>query len=129
MSLIFPILFGCARDNPETITNPPVIQKIYPINEYTLTISEPSGIVYNSKNNSLMVVSDGSPDIYEISFTGNTLNTIVASGSDMEGITLSKNCDTIYVVEEKKKFVTSFNLNGISYISFSADVASMIIVL
>ena len=71
-----------------------------------------------------MVVSDGSPDIYEISFTGNTLNTIVASGSDMEGITLSKNCDTIYVVEEKKKFVTSFNLNGNKLFSFSADVAS-----
>ncbi len=41
-----------------------------------------------------------------------TLNTIPTSGSDMEGITLSKNCDTIYVVEEKKKLVTSFNLSG-----------------
>ncbi len=57
-----------------------------------------------------MVVSDGYPNIYEIGFTGITLNTIIATGSDMEGITLSKNCDTIYVVEEKKKLVTAFNL-------------------
>lgn len=67
-----------------------------------LDILEPSGIVYNSINNSLMVVSDGRPDIYEVSLFGVTLNTIIASGSDMEGITLSRNCDTIYVVEEKK---------------------------
>ena len=118
------IFFGCARDNPETITNPPNIQKIYPINTYTLTIPEPSGIAYNSKNNSLMVVSDGYPNIYEIGFTGITLNTIIATGSDMEGITLSKNCDTIYVVEEKKKVVTAFNLNGVKLYSFSANVAT-----
>ncbi len=118
------IFFGCTRDNPATITNLPNIQKIYPINTYTLTILEPSGVAYNSKNNSLMVVSDGSPYIYEINFTGITLNTIIASGSDMEGITLSKNCDTIYVVEERKKLVTSFNLNGNKLSSFSVDVAT-----
>ncbi len=72
-----------------------------------------------------MVVSDGRPDIYEIGFTGITLSTIPASGSDMEGITLSKNCDTIYVVEEKKKLVTSFNLNGTKLTSFSANVATI----
>ena len=43
----------------------------------------------------------------------------------MEGITLSKNCDTIYVVEEKKKLVTSFNLNGTKLASFSANVATI----
>ena len=122
--IITSVFFGCARDNPETITNPPNIPKIYPINVYTLTVTEPSGIAYNSKNNSLMVVSDGFPNIYEISFTGVTLKTIIASGSDMEGITLSQNCDTIYVVEEKKKLVTSFDLNGSKLSSFSVDVAT-----
>lgn len=123
--LIMSILIGCSRDNPETITNPLVIQKIFPINEYALTIPEPSGVAYNSKNNSLMVVSDGRPDIYEINFAGITLNTIAASGSDMEGITLSTTCDTIYVVEEKKKLVTSFDLVGNKIASFSADVATI----
>ncbi len=122
--IIIPIVLGCSRDNPESITNPPSVQKIYPISEHLLDIPEPSGIAYNSINNSLMVVSDGRPDIYEVSLVGVTLNTIIASGSDMEGITLSRNCDTIYVVEEKKKLVTSFNLSGLKLASFSADVAT-----
>jgi uncharacterized protein YjiK len=122
--IIIPIFIGCSREDPESITNPPVIEKIFPINVYSLSIPEPSGVAYNSKNNSLMVVSDGNPYIYEIDFTGITLNTITVSGSDMEGITLSKNCDTIYVVEEKKKLVTSFNLNGNKLNSFSVNVAT-----
>lgn len=119
-------ILGCGRNNPETITDPPVvIDKIFPINEYLLTVPEPSGIAYNSVNNSFMVVSDGRPDIYEINFTGITINTIPASGSDMEGIALSKNCDTIYVVEEKKRIVTLFNLSGTKLKSFPADVATV----
>ena len=39
------IFFGCARDNPETITNPPNIQKIYPINIYTLTLQNHQGLL------------------------------------------------------------------------------------
>lgn len=125
LSFLLISVLGCGRNNPETITNPPVvIDKIIPLSEYQLTVPEPSGIAYNSVKNSFMVVSDGRTDIYEISFTGITLNTIPASGSDMEGITLSKNCDTIYVVEEKKKLVTSFNLNGTKLNSFSVNVAT-----
>lgn len=124
--LFFTILLlnGCSRDNPGSIVSPPDIPQINPIATYTLTISEPSGITFNSKNNSLMVVSDGFPDIYEISFTGVTLKTIIASGSDMEGISLSKNCDTVYVVEEKKKQVTTFDLSGNKLFSLSINVAT-----
>ncbi len=122
--VILSFFFGCSRDNPDSIVNPPLIQKIYPINEYLLDIPEPSGIAYNSNNNSFMIVSDGRTDIYEVSLVGITLSTIIASGSDMEGITLSRNCDTIYVVEEKIKLVTSFNLSGSKLASFSVDVAT-----
>lgn len=122
--LLIVLFLGCSRENPEVTNNPPEVQKIFPINEISLTIPEPSGIAYNSINNSLMVVSDGRPEIYEIDFSGNILNSIVTAGADMEGICLSKNCDTIYVVEEKKKLVTTFNLNGSKLSSFSVDVAT-----
>jgi len=121
--ILIPILAGCSRDNPETIINPPINEKIFPINVYSLSIPEPSGIVYNSKENTFMVVSDGRPEIYEIDFSGVVLRTIVTSGVDMEGITLSADCDTIYVVEEKKKIVTAFNINGSKLYSFNANVA------
>lgn len=124
VSLSLILFIKCSRDNPEAIAEPKTISKIFPLEEYNLNISEPSGIAYNSKNNTLMVVSDGNPDIYEIAFNGAILNTISASGSDMEGITLSKNCDTIYVVEEKKKMVTTFDLSGNKINSFSVNVAT-----
>lgn len=123
-TLIILLLIGCSRDNPESINNPPEVQKIFPTNEISLTIPEPSGIAYNSVNNSLMIVSDGRPDIYEIDFSGNILSSIISAGADMEGICLSKNCDTIYVVEEKKKLITSFDLSGSKLFSFSVDVAT-----
>lgn len=124
MLIVFILCNGCSRDNPESVVSPPDIQKIYPISTFSLIIPEPSGITYNSKNNSLMIVSDGNPDIYEINFSGIIQSKIVSSGSDMEGIALSKNCDTIYVVEEKKKQVTAFDLSGNKLFSFSADVAT-----
>jgi uncharacterized protein YjiK len=122
--IISTVFLGCSRDNPENITNPPSIEKIYPLNEYLLDIPEPSGVAYNSISNSLMIVSDGQPEIFEVSFSGVRINAITTSGSDMEGITLSRNCDTIFVVEEKKKLVTSFNLSGVKLASFSVNVAS-----
>jgi uncharacterized protein YjiK len=119
--LLFP---KCSRENPTTTLSTKTIEKIFPVEEYNLDIPEPSGIAYNSRNNTFMVVSDSKPDIYEINFSGVILNTIQASGSDMEGITLSKNCDTIYVVEEKKKLVTTFDLLGNKISSFSVNVAT-----
>lgn len=124
ISSLMILLPGCSRDNPFVIPEKETINKIFPLEEIELNIPEPSGIAYNSKNNTLMVVSDGKPDIYEIDFNGAILNIIPASGSDMEGITLSKNCDTIYVVEEKKKLVTTFDLSGNKIASFSVNVAA-----
>ncbi|MDT3696195.1 MAG: SdiA-regulated domain-containing protein [Ignavibacterium sp.] len=115
---------GCSRDNPAVVTDTKTINKIFPLEEYNLDIPEPSGITYNSKNNTLMVVSDGESNIYEIAFNGAILNSIPTSGSDMEGITLSKNCDTIFVVEEKKKLVTAFDLSGNKITSFSVNVST-----
>lgn len=115
---------GCSRDNPEIISGNGEIRKIYPVAVHQLGIPEPSGIAYNFKNNSLMIVSDGRTDVYETNFTGEILRIIPSVGSDMEGIALSKNCDTIFVVEEKKKMVTAVDINGNKLYSFSVNVAS-----
>lgn len=120
---IIAIEISCSRNNPVTAYPIKDIPKIYPINTYNLTISEPSGIAYNSLNNTLVIVSDGFQDIYETNLVGVVLKKIVTTGADMEGIALSKNCDTIYVTEEKKKLITSFDLNGNKLSSFSVNVA------
>ena len=118
------INLSCSRNDPAVASNAPTIQSLKPLAVYDLDISEPSGIAYNSKNNSLMVVSDGKPDIYEINFTGTILKTIPSTSSDMEGIALTKNCDTIFVVEETNKLVTSYLESGTRLNSFSFNVAT-----
>jgi len=119
---------GCKREEPakETIIGPTGTATLQPIAEYYLgtNILEPSGIFYNSKNNSLMVVSDAQSEIFEIDFKGFLTRTITISSSDLEGIALTKNCDTIFVTEEKNRLVTSYLINGSKLSSFSVDVAT-----
>lgn len=91
---------------------------------YDLGISEPSGIAYNSVSGLFMIVSDNKNDIFLVDSIGNTEGTISTSSSDMEGITLSKNCDTIYVVEETNQLVVSYLATGIRLTSFPVNVAT-----
>jgi uncharacterized protein YjiK len=97
-----------------------------PIAEIDLSsfLSEPSGIVYNSISNSFYVVSDTISKIFEIDLEGNLLNAININADDLEGISLSKNSDTIYVVEESDHLITSFLTNGSRIGSISISVST-----
>jgi uncharacterized protein YjiK len=115
-------LTSCDSDTPTV----PGIKLLEPIAEIDLSkiLSEPSGIVYNSVNNSLYVVSDTTSIIFEIDLNGNLLHQINITANDLEGITVSKNSDTIYVVEESDNLVTSFLTNGNKIASFNIDVST-----
>lgn len=128
--LCFGALFvGCKRETPVQGSNivPSGIETLQPIAQYYLgaDISEPSGIIYNAKNNSFYVVSDSHKELYEIDFHGTLLRTIVTTSTDLEGISVSRSGDTIYVVEEKNRIVVSYLLNGTKLSSFSANVATI----
>ncbi len=116
--------FNCSRNN--SINESANVQQLTQLNVYNLNISEPSGIAYNSAHNSLLIVSDGKSEIYEVDFSGNILNAIPTNCSDMEGITLSKNCDTIFVVEETNKLVSTLLYSGNKVASFSVNVATSV---
>ncbi len=115
-------LSGCSSDS-QTISE---VKLLEPIAEIDLSniLSEPSGIVYNFVNNSFYIVSDTLPKIFEIDLAGNLLRSIQVNANDLEGITLSINRDTIYVVEESDNLVTSFLLNGTKIKSFSVNVST-----
>lgn len=120
--LLIIFLTSCNSDTSEIVE----IKLLEPIAEIDLSsiLSEPSGIVYNPLNNSFYVVSDTLAKIFEIDVAGNLLRSIQVNANDLEGITLSKNLDTIYVVEESDKLVTSFLLNGTKINSFSVNVST-----
>jgi len=121
ITLFIILLTSCDSDT----TTIPEIKLLDLIAEIDLSsvLSEPSGIVYNSVNNSFYIVSDTLPQIFEIDIYGNLLGSIQVNANDLEGITLSINQDTIYVVEESDNLVTSFLLDGTKINSFSIDVS------
>jgi uncharacterized protein YjiK len=115
---------SCSKQDIDGKGNGSSAESLEPIVVYSLDISEPSGITYNSLSNIFMLVSDDKPDIFLIDSVGNIKGTIPTSSSDLEGITLSENCDTLFVVEETKRLVTAYNNSGTRLSSFLVDVAT-----
>ena len=122
------LCIGCTRQEPvnDVPLPPPGIVTLQPLSVIDLSadLLEPSGIFYNSRSNSLMVISDGRPEIFELSLSGAVLKKTMTAGSDFEGITMNKTCDTIYVVEETRQLVTSYLLDGTKISSFAVHVAT-----
>ncbi len=126
---VSPAFIGCEREAPAQGANivPPGVVTLQPIAQYYIgtDVSEPSGIIHYAKNNSFFVVSDSHKELYEIDSHGALLRTIPSIGTDLEGISLSRSGDTIYVVEERNRVVVSYLTNGTKISSFSADVATI----
>jgi len=122
------VVQGCDRRAPETVVAPPVSQPLLqPFASYSLQphVAEPSGIVYNARNNSMFVVTDSHSDIVEIDLTGRKLRGIATVSADLEGVALTTSGDTLYVAEEQRRLISAYTLAGAPLYSFSADVATM----
>lgn len=120
------MFFSCKRDEPVEPIVDGSITPLVQLAQYTTSVSEPSGLYYNTKTNSLWTVSDGNKTVYEIDFTGNVLRSMIISSSDLEGITFSANCDTFYVAEETNQLITKYLVNGTKLYSFPVNVATMV---
>jgi len=124
-SIIFLLaMIGCNRNQPtDMITNIPT-SELKLIASYKTNVPEPSGLFYNSKTGSLFTVSDGNSTVYEIDLVGRIKNSFEIQSTDLEGITFSPNCDTMYVVEEKNQLVSKYLSNGTKLYSFPVNVAT-----
>lgn len=119
------LVSGCKRNEPQSAEVPvSPDSSLLPLVAYNLPVSEPSGLSYCAATNTLYMVSDAHPEIFEMSLDGKILRTISAVGSDFEGICLSKNNDTIFVVEEANYMVAKFLQNGQRVGSFKAVLSS-----
>ncbi len=129
-SLLFLVCICCLRgcSRPEAALEPEstdltVLQPIAAI-DLAPNIPEPSGLAFNRKNNTLMVVSDAKSDIFEIDFSGSIKNKIATTSTDLEGVAITQNGDTLYVVEERNQRVVSYAQNGQRLNSISVRVAT-----
>lgn len=91
---------------------------------YSTLVREPSGLAYNTRNNSLMTVSDADAAVYEMDFNGNIIKELKISADDLEGIALSKDCDTIYVAEERNQLISKFLFDGTKISSLKINVST-----
>ncbi|MFN4300006.1 MAG: SdiA-regulated domain-containing protein [Thermaurantimonas sp.] len=80
--------------------------KIAPYMSHYIEVSEPSGLVYYSNNNSLFIVSDDG-DLFETTLDGKILRKAPYEGVDFEAVTVVN--DLIYVVEERHRNVLVFD--------------------
>jgi uncharacterized protein YjiK len=94
------------------------------ISERTIDVKEPSGLAYNAARGTLFCVGDNQSVVYELSLAGDILNKITVSSSDMEGITFSKNYDTMFVIEEGNYKVQGYTLSGVKGASWSIVTSS-----
>lgn len=124
--LLFVSLAACKRDEPNNGVNPITATDLKQLAVYKTTVSEPSGLFYNSKRNSLFTVSDGNSTVYELDFNGSVLHSFVINSSDLEGIAFTANFDTMYVAEETNQLITKYTASGTKLYSFPVNVATLI---
>lgn len=129
-ALFLSMLAGCSRHQPETNPsgpNNPQDITLQPLQVIDLlpAIPEPSGLAYNRIRNTLLVVSDAKPDIFEIGFDGALLRSVPVAGSDLEGVAVTAGGDTLYAVEERNRLVVSCDHSGRRLNTFSVNVATL----
>jgi uncharacterized protein YjiK len=120
------LALGCSRSDPEGATVTSKATPLVKVAEYATAVPEPSGLVYNSKTNTLMTVSDQNSTVYELDFTGTVVKSMVIPSTDMEGIALSSNCDTMYIAEETSELISKYLMTGAKLMSFPSAVATVV---
>jgi uncharacterized protein YjiK len=120
---IFLCISGCSRGDPSnTPSSNNDASFITPLSSSNLAVIEPSGLIYNSKRGTLFSVGDNQPVIYELNTSGQVIGSITISANDMEGISFTPGNDTIYIVEETKKLLSLFTLQGKKITSYQLNI-------
>ncbi len=119
--LLCTIVIGCQKSSSNDKKEGTSLKMLA---EFNTEVPEPSGLAYNSKTNTLFTVSDGNSTVYEIDFKGKILSSLKIDNVDLEGIALSANCDTMYVIDEAYNYVSQYLMDGKKLYTFPLNVAT-----
>ncbi len=90
------------------------------IKKIPLKVPEPSGITFNKKENTLLIVSDESSRIYKLQPNGKIKDSLSVNGLDLEGIAYI-NDTSIVTILERDRAVVILSTTGEELSRFSID--------
>ena len=79
---------------------------------YNLTMPEPSGLAMDPDMKHLWIVSDRKGQIYKTDLRGVVQEKIDIKASDFEGVAISREGETLYVIDEAKNRIQCYQHNG-----------------
>ncbi len=82
------------------------------INEYNISVPEPSGLTFNKDYTALWTVSDNTNHVYKLNLKGKVLKELNFTGNDLEGIAFDKTTGTLWIAEERLREVVNISLEG-----------------
>jgi len=111
--VMFVSVIFSACDLEEVVNEPDNQFILKKISEFDLEISEPSGLTYDPNTQTLWTVND--PDnnqVYNISLTGELIQTLDFVGEDLEGIAYDNSTNSLWIVEEGLMEIVNLSLEG-----------------
>lgn len=81
-------------------------------NSFALEVTEPSGLALAADGKSLWTVSDNTNQVFQLSLTGQTLQTLSYQGRDLEGIAIDTVTHTFWVAEEHSRELVELDSSG-----------------
>jgi len=92
------------------------------IASYDLAVPEPSGLAPSAQSDRFYTVSDQTNQIYQISSTGQVLETYSYKGADLEGIAFNPNTSSFWIVQERTREVLQLRTNGTEFQRFTLNI-------
>ncbi|MCB2199047.1 SdiA-regulated domain-containing protein [bacterium] len=117
------LLLCCGSGNGDPVKPGPVDSTYtwVQIEEYDLTIPEPSGLVYDEARERFWIVSDNTGQLHALSKKGIVLQTLPWVGADLEAITIDPQDGSFYVTEERTAAVYHLDADGHYLNTFQFD--------
>ncbi len=98
-------LYSCTKEKPVVPEPSYTVGTLELLNSYDINITEPSGLSYGPENNTFLIVSDNTNNVYETDLTGNVIRELGFVGSDLEGVTYNPIDDIVAVTDEQEREV------------------------
>src|SRR6056297_1637290 len=108
--LIFLITISCSLQ--DTATEPANKYSLDLIAEYSINVSEPSGLTYDENTQTLWTVSDKDNKIYQLNLEGEVINVLPFIGEDLEGIAYDFISNSLWIVEEENRNLINISMEG-----------------